>query len=115
MNSHVSLFELHAFVTRRESSAAFEAHVSACGVCAEKLTTAARRVASPASLPTEVVTPRLQAALVAFVACLAVLLVRAVTLPLPSDVSAPEGVHGIAPQSVATLSMSAEPVDSGVR
>lgn len=117
MNSHVSLFELHAFVTRRESSASFEAHVSACGVCAEKLTTAARRVASPASLPAEVVTPRLQAALVAFVACLAVLLVRAVTLPLPlpSDVSPPEGVHGVAPQSVTRLSMSAEPVDSGVR
>jgi hypothetical protein len=115
MSSHVSLFELHAFVTLGESSAEFEAHVSACAFCAEKLSRSAQRVVSPASLPVEVVTPRLQAALVAFVACLAVLLGRAVTLPLPSDVSPPEGVHGVAPQSVTRLSMSAEPVDSGVR
>lgn len=115
MTAHVSLFEVHAFVTRGEASVDFEAHVSACAHCAGKLSSAARRVVSPAAVPVEVVTPKLQAALVAFVACLAVLLVRAVSVPLPADVSAPEGVHGVAPQSVSRLSMSAEPVDSGVR
>jgi|APLak6261679142_1056127.scaffolds.fasta_scaffold00006_67 hypothetical protein len=115
MSPHVSLFEVHAFVTRGEATAEFEAHVSACDVCAGRLSSSARRVVSPASAPAEVVTPRLQVALVAFVACLAVLSVRAVAMPLPLDASPPEGVHGIAPQPVAQFSTSAEPVDSGVR
>jgi hypothetical protein len=115
MTAHVSLFEVHAFVTRGEATADFEAHVSTCDACAARLSSSARRVVSPASAPAEVVTPRLQFALVAFVACLAVLSVRAVARPLPLDASPPEGVHGIAPQAVTQFSTSAEPADSGVR
>lgn len=112
--THPSVFELDVFIRRGATSAEFEQHVSACDACASRLSSLARR-ASPAELVRE--DPqgrRLQAAAVALAACLAVLLVRTVSLPVESNV-APEGVHGVAPQQVVMIVAESGPTDSGVR
>ena len=112
--SHPSVFELDVFIRRGATSAAFEQHVSACEACAARLSSLARR-ASPAELVRE--DPRgkrLQAAAVALAACLAVLLVRTVSLPVETNV-APEGVHGVAPQQIVMMNVETGPTDSGVR
>lgn len=115
--SHLSALELHAFVTRAESTPEFEAHVSDCAACAARLSAAARRAVAPVTLVEPVVTPPLQLALVAFMACLAVLLARTVTSPSAApELFAPEGVHGVAPVvSVSFPASDAVQVDSGVR
>lgn len=112
--SHPSLFELDVFIRRGDTSAEFEQHVSACEACASRLSSLARR-ASPAALVS--VDPsgrRLQAAAVALAACLAVLLVRTVSLPVVPDV-APEGVHGVSAPQVMMIVAETGPTDSGVR
>lgn len=121
-DAHPSIFELNGFVRGGSTSDELEAHVSVCDSCAERLAGLARRVASPIALPELELAgsaTRLQAAVVALVACLAVLVVRAapvttVSLPEPR---APEGIHGIVvdgPPLMISLN-DAGPVDSGVR
>lgn len=112
--THPSVFELDVFVRRGATSAEFEQHVSSCDACASRLSSLARR-ASPAELVRE--DPqgrRLQAAAVALAACLAVLLVRTVSLPVVPDV-APEGSHGVPSQQVVMIVAETGPTDSGVR
>jgi hypothetical protein len=59
---------------------------------------------------------RFQAAVVALAACLAVLLVRTVSLvPVSNEVVAPEGVHGVASPRVVMVVADSGPTDSGVR
>ena len=112
--SHPSLFELDGFIRRGDTSADFEQHVSACEVCAARLSSLARR-ASPASLVWRSPSGRrLQAAAVALAACLAVLLVRTVSLPVAPSV-APEGVHGVPSPRVVMIVGDTGPTDSGVR
>lgn len=112
--SHPSLFELDGFIRRGDTSADFERHVSACEACAARLTSLARR-ASPAALVKEDPSGRrLQAAAVALAACLAVLLVRTVSLPAAPD-AAPEGVHGVPSPRVVMMVADTGPTDSGVR
>ena len=112
--THPSVFELDVFIRRGATSAEFEQHVSACDACASRLSSLARR-ASPAALVREDSQGRrLQTAAVALAACLAVLLVRTVSLPVESNV-APEGVHGVASQQVVMIVAESGPTDSGVR
>lgn len=116
MNSHPTVFELDVFVRRGATSVDFEQHVSACDVCAERLSRRAQR-AGPASLVMdEPEGRRLQVAAVALAACLAVLLVRTVSLvPVSNEFVAPEGVHGVPMPHVAMIVSDVGPTDSGVR
>ena len=105
------------FVRRGSTSTDFERHVSSCEACALRLSSFARR-ANPADLVRdEPQGRRLQAAAVALAACLAVLLVRTVSVqPLQFEFRAPEGVHGVSSGEVAMVaSADAGPTDSGVR
>ena len=115
--NHPTVFELDVFIRRGATSADFERHVSGCDSCARRLSSLARR-ASPAELiRDEPQGRRLQAAAVALAACLAVLLVRTVSVThVPFEFRAPEGVHGVASGQVAMVtSVDAGPIDSGVR
>ena len=116
---HPSLFELDGFIRRGVSTPDFERHVSECAACADQLSRLARR-----SGPVQLVNVaderdgrRLQAAAVALAACLAVLLVRSVTLfPVQSDLRSREDVSGVGVQEVSMVMVAdAGPVDSGVR
>ena len=116
MSPHPTVFELDVFVRRGATSADFEQHVSACEACATRLSSMAQR-AGPASL---VMDPpegrRLQVAAVALAACLAVLLVRTVSLvPVSNEFIAPEGVHGVASTPIVMIAGDTGPTDSGVR
>jgi hypothetical protein len=116
---HPSLFELDGFIRRGVSTPDFERHVSECAACADQLSRLARR-SSPMPLvavPDERDGRRLQAAAVALAACLAVLLVRTVTLlPSQSDFRSRADVNGVVMQEVSMVaSVDAGPVDSGVR
>ena len=112
---HPSVFELHGFVRRGATSADFERHVSDCDSCAQRLSRLAQRSGSAALVRDEPEGRRFQAAAVALAACLAVLLVRTVSvMPMPNAV-APEGVHGVASQPVMMIVADAGPTDSGVR
>lgn len=113
--SHPSVFELDVFIRRGATSVEFERHVSGCEACASRLSSLARR-ASPVELVSdEPQGRRLQAAAVALAACVAVLLVRTVSLqPLPQEFRAPE--YGVTSGEVAMVrSVDAGPTDSGVR
>lgn len=113
-STHPSVFELHAFVSRGETSPDFERHVSACASCAARLTSFSARVAAPALVVEPPVERHLRAAGLALVACLAVLVVRTVTLPR-LDGPPPEGVHGVSSGPLLTpLDLDAGPADSGV-
>ena len=115
---HPSLFELDGFIRRGTSTPDFERHVSDCAACADQLSRLARR-----SGPMELVNVaddregrRLQAATVALAACLAVLLVRSVTLfPLHSDLRSREDINGVTQEVSVVMVADAGPVDSGVR
>ena len=112
---HPTVFELDVFIRRGSTSADFERHVSECDSCAARLSRLALR-ASPALERAAPEARRFQAAVVALAACLAVLLVRTVSvLPMPSEARAPEGVHGIAAPRVVMVVADAGPTDSGVR
>ncbi len=114
---HPTVFELDGFIRTGSTSAEFERHVSGCDACADRLSRLARR-ANPAELVRdEPEARRFQAAAVALAACLAVLLVRTVSvLPMPTDFRAPEGVHGVASQEVSmVVNADVGPSDSGVR
>lgn len=117
MTTHPTVFELDGFIRSGATSAEFERHVSGCDACADRLLRLARRAGPAALMREEPQGRRLQAAVVALAACLAVLLVRTVpVLPMPSDFRAPEGVHGVAaPQVSMIVSVDAGPADSGVR
>jgi hypothetical protein len=126
MSPHVSVLELHHFVTRGESSPDFEAHVSACERCARKLSEFAQRSVAPVPvLAAEDAEPRRLAALVmAFAACLAVMWVQAIRVPkFDAPPASPEGVHGVArsddPRLVESVIFQpvgdSGPSDSGVR
>ncbi|MFT3713296.1 MAG: hypothetical protein QM817_37045 [Archangium sp.] len=121
MSAHVSVLELHQFVTRGESSAQFEAHVNDCASCARRLSDFARRAVSPVPVLTadDAEPRRLAAFVMAFAACLAVMLVQAIRVP-KFDVTpaAPEGTHGVARNDDPRLSesiifQSTGPTDSG--
>ena len=113
--SHPTVFELDVFIKRGATSAQFERHVSACASCSARLSRLALR-ASPARERVAPEARRFQAAAVALAACLAVLLVRTVSvLPLPSEPRAPEGVHGVAAPQGVMVNADAGPTDSGVR
>lgn len=115
---HPSLFELDGFIRRGVSSPEFERHVSQCAACADQLSRLARRSGATelVALPDERDGRRLQAAAVALAACLAVLLVRSVTLfPVQSDLRSREDMHGVMTQEVSRSLADAGPVDSGVR
>lgn len=124
--SHVSVLELHQFVTRAESSREFDAHVSACASCAERLSQFARREVAPVTVMEE--EPRRLAALVmAFAACFAVMLVQTIGMPkFDAPETTPEGTHGVSrsddPRLIESEFFAARPsaidsgaVDSGVR
>ncbi len=114
--SHPSLFELDGFIRQGATSAQFEHHVSSCGACADQLSRLARRAGPLELIRDEPEVRRFQAASVALAACLAVLLVRAVSLPTPVDFRPPEGVHGVGLQEVSmVVSVDAGLTDSGVR
>jgi hypothetical protein len=115
--SHPTVFELDVFIRQGSTSAEFERHVSGCDACAARLSRLARR-AHPLELThDEPRGRRLQAAAVALAACLAVLLVRTVSVPsMPTDFRAPEGVHGVASSQGMSMAVAdAGPADSGVR
>lgn len=121
MSAHVSVLDLHQFVTRGESSPHFEQHVNGCASCARKLSDFARRAVSPVPVLTDdAAEPRRLAAFVmAFAACLAVMLVQSIRVP-KFDVTpaAPEGNHGVARTDDPRLSESiifqvTGPTDSG--
>jgi hypothetical protein len=113
---HPTVFELDVFIRRGATSAEFERHVSECDSCAARLSRMAVR-ASPAAFVSEAPEARrFTAAAVALAACLAVLLVRTVSVvPMPYEALAPEGVHGVASPQVAMVVADAGPTDSGVR
>ncbi len=114
---HPTVFELDVFIRRGETSEEFERHVSGCEACALRLSSLARR-AHPAELVNdEPQGRRLQAAAVALAACLAVLLMRTVSVQaVPYEFRTPEGVHGVSTGEVAMVtSVDAGPTDSGVR
>lgn len=114
--THPSLFELDGFVRRGSTSAWFERHVSDCDACAQRLSHLALRTCPAALVRDEPSGRRFQAAAVALAACLAVLLVRTVSvLPMPHESRAPEGVHGVASPKVMMIVADAGPTDSGVR
>ena len=95
---HPSVFELDVFVRRGATSVGFESHVSRCQPCAARLSSLARR-ANPASLQLEAEAPqrRRPQLAVLLTACVAALLVRTVSLvPMPIQIIASEGVHGVA-------------------
>lgn len=112
--THPSVFELDVFIRRGATSEEFEAHVSGCDSCAARLSSLARRASPAALVRDDVQGRRLQAAAVALAACLAVLLVRTVSLPVIPD-AAPEGVHGVGTQQVVMMVGDSGPTDSGVR
>ena len=114
--NHPSLFELDVFIRQGATSSAFERHVSGCDACADQLSRLARRASPLELIRDEPEARRFQAAAVALAACLAVLLVRTVSvLPLPVDFRAPEGVHGVGSVSQEVSLVDAGPSDSGVR
>jgi hypothetical protein len=126
--THVSVLELHQFVTRGESSPTFEAHVSACAPCAHRLTEFARRSVTPVPVLAADDEPRRLAAVVmAFAACFAVMVVQAMGVPkFDAPPASPEGVHGVArgddPRLIDPFTFQAASpradsgaVDSGVR
>lgn len=120
MSAHPSIFEIDVFVRLGTTSVDFERHVSRCESCAARLTQSALRVnGQPLTLPAA--GPHFRLAGVALIACLAVLVVRGVSLSPPVDFSlAPEGVHGVASAetSIAVWSShlsDAGRADSGVR
>lgn len=113
MSAHPSIFEIDVFVRLGTTTAAFESHVSDCEHCAARLTQFALRANGP-PLALPVVDPRFRAAGVALIACLAVLLVRGVTLSPPVDFSgAPEGVHGVASTQTSVAVWSSHLSDAG--
>jgi ferric-dicitrate binding protein FerR (iron transport regulator) len=116
---HPSLFELDGFIRRGASSPEFERHVSECAACADQLSRLARRSGAMelVAAPEDRDGRRLQAAAVALAACLAVLLVRTVTLiPVQADLRSRADVSGVGVQEVSmVMSADAGPVDSGVR
>lgn len=100
--SHPSLFELDGFIRQGATSADFEQHVSGCAGCAAELSRLARRAHPLELVRAEPETKRFQSAVVALAACLAVLLVRTASVPLPAaDFRSPEGVHGVASPEVS--------------
>ena len=114
--SHPSVFELDGFIRQGATSAEFERHVSTCDACADQLSRLARRAGPLELLRDEPEVRRFQAAAVALAACLAVLLVRTVSLQTPVDFRAPEGVHGVGSQEVSlVVPVDAGLSDSGVR
>jgi hypothetical protein len=125
VSAHVSVLELHQFVTRGEGSAAFEAHVSACAACAVRLSAFARRHVAPLAVAApDVEAPhRLAVVVMAFAACLMVMAVQSMRWPRVETAVAPEGVHGVArgddPRLVESMgwagSVDSGAVDSGVR
>lgn len=121
MSTHPTVFELDVFVRRGATSVDFEQHVSRCDVCAERLSKRAQRAGPAALVADESEGRRLQVAAVALAACLAVLLIRTVSLlPGSMEFRAPEGVHGVASPEVAMVVstsgfIDAGPSDSGVR
>ena len=112
--THPSVFELDGFVRRGVTSTEFERHVSDCESCAERLSRLAQRSGPIALVRDEPEGRRFQAAAVALAACLAVLLVRTVSV-MPMSSVAPEGVHGVGSQPVMMIVADAGPTDSGVR
>jgi hypothetical protein len=116
MSTHPTVFELDVFVRRGATSADFEHHVSGCGHCAQRLSSMARRAAPASLVMDEPEGRRLQVAAVALAACLAVLLVRTVSLaPTSNEFVAPEGVHGVASAPIVMIVGDTGPTDSGVR
>ena len=112
---HPTVFELDVFIRRGATSPEFERHVSQCDSCAARLSRLAVR-AGPVIVREAPEARRFQAAVVALAACLAVLLVRTVSvLPMPSEARAPEGVHGIVAPQIVMVVADAGPTDSGVR
>lgn len=114
---HPSLFELDGFIRRGVSSPEFERHVSECAACADQLSRLARRSGATelVAAPEDRDGRRLQAAAVALAACIAVLLVRSVTL-IPLQSRSRADVSGVGVQEVSmVMSADAGPVDSGVR
>lgn len=111
--SHVTVLELHQFVTRAESSAEFDSHVSSCAACASKLSAFARRAVAP--VPVEIADEprRLATVVMAFAACVAVMAMQAVPkFEVPA--SSPEGVHGVSRSEPRVEAFVFEPADSGV-
>lgn len=128
MSFHVSVLELHQFVSRGEGSPEFEAHVSDCSECAARLSAFARRHVPPLAraLPDVEEPRRLGAVMMAFAACLMVMVVQSVRIPSVEGPVMPEGVHGISGgddlRSAETAmwrdraaGVETRPVDSGVR
>lgn len=116
MSTHPTVFELDVFVRRGATSADFEQHVSGCDACAQRLSSMARRAGPATLVRAEPEGRRLQAAAVALAVCLAVLLVRTVSLPQASnEFVAPEGVHGVASAPIVMIVGDTGPTDSGVR
>ncbi len=122
--SHVTLLELHQFVSRAERSAEFDAHVSTCASCAERLSALSRRAVAPLSVSTSVDDEprRLAMVVMAFAACVAVMAVQSLHLPkLELPAYAPEGVHGVsrldAPSFLPSGGFEADSgvADSGLR
>lgn len=116
----VSIFELHQFVTRAESSPAFDAHVTACEACARRLSELSRRAVAPVPLLTALDDEprRLTAFVMAAAACLAVMLVQAMRVPrFDAPIPSPEGVHGVSrtddPRLVESIIFTVGSADSG--
>lgn len=99
MNAHPSSLELHDFVRTGRISGALEAHLRGCDACSRKLSGMARRVAGPAVVIEAPPALEVRAGVLALLACVAVLAVRAVHLVPVNEVVAPEGEHGVAVQS----------------
>lgn len=126
MNAHPTVWELHAFIREGMTSFEFEQHVSTCARCARALQKLAVR-AAPLVLPTRMATATrsaersLQWFSMALMACVAVLMVRSVSMvSLPATAVYPEGLHGIAvaqdsPATAFTGSDDGGPMDSGSR
>ncbi len=112
--SHPTIFELRHFAVTGDLDERFVPHVSACSGCAQRLQRLARSELSArgfepsvSSAAVRATHPGLFAAMPAFLAVAATMLVLAVIRPVlhgvpMSDSSAePEGVHGIPSSTVA--------------